>query len=171
MKNFFILPCLFLCAIVCSSCTIYLNRDFAPQTLEEKKIQATRSFQVIKDNQVQTMLFATFLNGIEKSFYPNLMYFFVEITDANHEKINLARFSFLLQDKKGQKHIPHYIKELSKNEFDEIISPLNRWSQCYLIAFEKSSQIDEKNVQLQVLVDDEPYELDFSFHILPFSII
>ncbi|MGX2970818.1 hypothetical protein [Helicobacter sp. T3_23-1059] len=162
---------MFFASFFFTSCSTYFLRPFAPQTLEEKKIQATRSVQIIKDNQVETMVFATFLNDIEHSFYPNLMYFFVEITDANHRQINLARFSFSLIDKQGNKHAPNYIKEFSKDEFDEIISPLNKWSQCYLVAFDKSSNIDEKNISLQMIVDDESYALDFSFYILPFSII
>lgn len=162
---------IFFASFFLTSCSTYFSRPFAPQTLEEKKIQATRSIQIIKDNQVEIMVFATFLNDIEKSFYPNLMYFFVEITDANHKKVNLARFSFSIIDKQGNKHFPNYIKEFSKDEFDEIISPLNKWSQCYLVAFDKSSNIDKKNISLQMNVDDESYALDFSFHILPFSII
>lgn len=162
---------MFLSPFLLTSCSTYFLRPFASQTLEEKKIQATRSIQILKDNQVEIMVFATFLNDIEHSFYPNLIYFFVEITDANHRKVNLARFSFAIIDKQGDTHAPNYIKEFSKDEFDEIITPLNKWSQCYLVAFDKSSKIDEKNISLQMNVDDESYALDFSFHILPFSII
>ena len=159
------------CAVFLTSCSSYLSNNFAPQTLEEKKIQATRNIQVIKDNKVQTMFFATFLNDIEHRFYSNLLYFFVEITDANYEQVNLARFAFDIKDKEGKKHTPNYIKEISPNEFDEIFAPVNKWSQCYLIAFDKSNYIDEKNLRLEVIIDDEAYELDFSFYVLPFSII
>ncbi|SQB98653.1 hypothetical protein [Helicobacter fennelliae] len=181
-------------AIFLSSCSNYLQQNLHPSVLEEKKIQATRKAEIINDNKVEILFLATYLNEIENSFYQNLEYFFVEIYTPNHEPINLKRIHFQLTTNNANNNSidsdnsiidsaiagtnastkpflePLYIRQIKPNEYDSVLSPTNKWSSCYLVAFQKTNIIDTEKIGLNIIYDETPLKFDFSIKKIPFQI-
>lgn len=166
--------CMFASVFACgiAGCTSYFEKGYHPAVLEEKKIQSTRKIQIIKDGKIDLVIFATYLNDIEQNFYKNQEYFFVEFYAPSQEPLNLKRIQLEIATKDSEKwESPLYMRKIPPNEYDNIFMPLNKWSSCYLVAFEKSENIDDEKVRLRVRVDEKVDIFDFSFKVIPFEII
>ncbi len=156
------------CAFV--SCTNYFEKGYHPELLEERKIQATRKFQIIRNDKIDLVVFATYLNDIERTYYKNLEYFFIEIYAPSQEPIIFKRLRIDLATRDGKSWLePQYIRLLNKNEYDEVLHPINKWSNCYLVAFAKSTLIDTDKMLLRIVVDEQEEKLDYSFKVIPFQ--
>ncbi len=164
-----VLACAFVGGI--AGCTSYFEKGYHPAVLEEKKIQSTRKVQIIKDDKIDLVIFATYLNDIEKSFYKNQEYFFVEFYAPSQEPLNLKRIQLEIAAQDNSWHTPLYMRKIPPSEYDNIFMPLNKWSSCYLVAFEKSENIDDEKVRLRVRVDEKADIFDFSFQVIPFQVI
>ena len=55
-----------------------------------------------------------------------------------------------------------WVREVNKDEFDEVINVSNRWSKAYLIAFSDINEYDKKNLKLNLEIDNIG-EMDFDF--------
>lgn len=166
--------CMFASVFACgiAGCTSYFEKGYHPAVLEEKKIHSTRKIQIIKDDKIDLVIFATYLNDIEQNFYKNQEYFFVEFYAPSQEPLNLKRIQLEIATKDAQKwESPLYMRKIPPSEYDNIFMPLNKWSSCYLVAFEKSENIDDEKVRLRVRVDEQVDIFDFSFKVIPFEII
>lgn len=152
------------------SCTNYFEKGYRPELLEERKIQATRKFQIIRNDKIDLVVFATYLNDIERTYYKNLEYFFIEIYAPSQEPIIFKRLRINLatHDRKSWLD-PQYIRLLNKDEYDEVLRPINKWSNCYLVAFAKSTLIDADKMLLRIAVDEHEERLDYSFKVIPFQ--
>ena len=159
--------------LVCvfGACTNYFESGYHPQMLEEKKIQATRKFQTLRDEKIDLVVFATHLNEIERTYYKNLEYFFVELYAPSQEPINLYRVQIELSNANGVWEEPRYIRKITPDEYDAVLKPINKWSSCYLVAFEKLSMEKSDNAKLRISIDGEPQVLDFSYFVIPFQAI
>lgn len=153
------------------ACTNYFESGYHPQMLEEKKIQATRKFQILRDEKIDLVVFATHLNEIERSYYKNLEYFFIELYAPSQEPINLHRVKMELFSANGVWEEPHYIRKLAQDEYDEVLKPINKWSSCYLVAYEKLPLDKSDHAKLRISIDGEPQVLDFSYFVIPFQAI
>ncbi len=157
-------------ALVLVSCTNYFEKGYHPQMLEEKKIQATRKLQTIRNDKIDLVIFATYLNDIERTYYKNLEYFFIEIYAPSQEPIILQRLHIQIATRDGKTWLdPQYMRLLGKDEYDAVLHPINKWSNCYLVAFVKSPLIDTDNMLLRIMVDEQVSILDYGFKVIPFQ--
>ncbi len=179
-----------------SGCSSYFENKFQLGAFEEKRIQTTKKGEITKDNKISLVVLVTYLNNLNYRFYNNMRYFFVEFYSPSSEPINLKRFRFELDviqgfSKKLQQnqnwdaiiarnlqsmrsttiHIePLYVHFIAPQDYDILFHPINKWSQCYLVAFPRY-KLNDDNVKFRIYVDEVPLLFDFSFNILPFKIL
>lgn len=152
-----------------TACTSYFEEGYYPTVLKEKKIQATRKFQITHDGKIDLVVLATYLNDIERSYYKNLVYFFLEVYAPSQEPINLKRLGVEIATQHGWIE-PRYIRLLGRDEYDKVLQPTNKWSRCYFVAFAKPAGLELDKMRLRVTVDEQEAQLDFAFKSLPFQV-
>ena len=153
-------------------CTSYFEKGYHPEVLEEKKIQATRKTQTIKNEAIDLVVLITYLNEIEYSYYDNLCYFFVEIYAPSQEPLNFKRLHIELSgDNKNTWHQARYMRLLSPKEYDRVLKPVNKWSNCYLVAFDKVNFTNVNSALVRLWIDEEEKFFDFSFEVIPFQML
>ncbi|MCE3036688.1 hypothetical protein LW135_02425 [Helicobacter sp. faydin-H20] len=141
--------------------TVFVSDDDI-DILSEKKVQASRKGEIIKDKKNYMNMIVTHLNEVSQSAYNNREYFFVEIFQEEGD----GDFSLVEYTLNGI--TPLWIREVKSDEFDEIIKPSNKWSKCYLLAFRKIANLESRDMVLNArVVSYGTMTFDFSFKTLP----
>lgn len=155
LKNIFILLC-----FLFSGCGIY-NSSYKPGVLTEKKILSSRKDEIIKDNKVAIIAIATYLNNVYPDMYNTREYFLVEIfSELDIPFIDYMHFSIT----NNERFL--WVREVKKDEFDEIINVSNKWSKVYLVAFSDLNEYDKKNLKLNLDIDNfGSMQFDFTYKV------
>lgn len=154
---YFVIPLFLL-----SGCSTFFSSENNLDILDEKKVQASRKSEIIKDKKILMSMVVTHLNEVSVTAYYNREYFFVEIFQEDiNDTLPLIDYSLNNQE-------PLWIREIKKDEFDKILSPSNKWSKCYLLAFKSLSNLGSRSMILKAKVASQgEMEFDFSFKTLP----
>lgn len=144
-------------------CNSYYNISYKPDIVAEKKIQASRKAEIIKDNKPLVIAVAVHLNEVDDIVYGGREYFSVEIFSEDKNIFLNNMISFYLFGKS-----PIWSREIKKDEYDEILQPSNKWSKLYLVAFDKLDPLDSRKAKLVI----EVYHVgkmvfDFSYQAIP----
>ncbi|PAF52767.1 hypothetical protein [Helicobacter sp. 13S00477-4] len=153
----------FLIALFFLGCNSYYIDSYKPDIIAEKKIQASRKGQIIKNQKPVVIAVATHLNEVDDVVYGGREYFFVEIFSEDQSIFLNDMIDFTLFKKP-----PIWVREIKKDEFDEILHSSNKWSKVYLIAFNKLDPLSSRNAKLIM----EVYGLgkivfDFAYQAIP----
>lgn len=143
------------CFIFCG-CGFY-NNSFKPQVLAEKKILSSRKAEIIQNNKVAIVVIATYLNNVNPDIYNTREYFFIEVfSELDIPLLESMQFSIT----NNERFL--WIREVNKDEFDDVINVSNKWSRGFLIAFDNIDEYDKKNMKLNLIIDNVG-EMNFDF--------
>lgn len=143
------------CFIFCG-CGFYDN-SFKPQVLAEKKILSSRKAEIIQNNKVAIVVIATYLNNVNPDIYNTREYFFIEVfSELDIPLLESMQFSIT----NNERFL--WIREVNKDEFDDVINVSNKWSRGFLIAFDNIDEYDKKNMKLNLIIDNVG-EMNFDF--------
>lgn len=147
-----------------SGCNSFFNRNYSSDTISKKKMQASRKDAIIKDNKVLVTTVVTYLNDVSALAYYNREYFFIEI--YNEDQVDYSNvIDYTLN---GRDLL--WIREIKSDEFDEILHPNNKWSRCYLVAFKGVSELETREMVLEMSIGRiGTMHFDFSLKIVPLS--
>lgn len=156
LKNIFILLC-----FLFGGCGFYKD-SFKPEVLAEKKILSSRKAEIIKDNKVSMVVIATYLNNVNPYIYNTREYFLIEVfSELDIPLIDYMHFSITNNE------FFLWMREVNKDEFDNIINTSNKWSKLFLVAFSDIDEYDEKNLKLNMEVDNiGSMSFDFTYQVL-----
>lgn len=156
LKNIFILLC-----FLFGGCGFYKD-SFKPEVLAEKKILSSRKAEIINDNKVSVVAIASYLNNVNPNIYNTREYFLIEIfSELDIPFINYMHFS-ITSDEDFL-----WIREINKDEFDDVIKPSNKWSKLFLVAFSDVDEYDKKNLKLNLEIDTiGSMNFDFTYQVL-----
>lgn len=143
------------CFIFCG-CGFYDN-SFKPQVLAEKKILSSRKAEIIQNNKVAIVVIATYLNNVNPDIYNTREYFFIEVfSELDIPLLESMQFSIT----NNERFL--WIREVNKDEFNDVINVSNKWSRGFLIAFDDIDEYDKKNMKLNLIIDNVG-EMNFDF--------
>lgn len=140
MINFFLF---FLSLCIFSGCTSYYIEIYKPDIVAERKIQASRKGEVLRNGKPEIIAIATHLNEVDEVVYGNREYFFVEVFSENKSVFLSGLITYKLFGKS-----PIWVREIKKDEFDQILHPSNRWSRVFLVAFFKLDPLVSRETKL-----------------------
>lgn len=145
-----------------SGCGLYHN-SYKPDVLLEKKINQSRKSQIIKDGKTDIIAIATYLNNVDSTIYNgDREYFYIEIFSELEIPL-LESMHFWLSG--GVDFL--WIREIEKDESDKIITPNNKWSRGFLIAFDALEYQQKKNMILRLDIDNVgSMKFDFTYKVL-----
>ena len=148
--------------VLLCGCNSFFSNSYGFDIITEKKMQSSRKSEIIRDNRVEITTIITHLNEISPITYNNREYFFVEVygeEPSNYE----GMIDYMLNGEK-----PLWIREVQSDEFDEILSPSNRWSKCYLLAFRAVGKLASRDLLLDMkVIGLGDMSFDFGFKTLP----
>ena len=156
LKNIFILLC-----FLFGGCGFYKD-SFKPEVLTEKKILSSRKAEIIRDNKVSMVVIATYLNNVNEEIYHTREYFLIEVfSELDIPLIHYMNFN--ITDNKSFL----WIREVKKDEFDEIINTSNKWSKLFLVAFDGIDTHSKKHLRLNIDIDTlGSVNFDFTYQVL-----
>ncbi|BDQ29518.1 hypothetical protein [Helicobacter ailurogastricus] len=154
--------CLFLvfCLLFCG-CANRFDTAYIPDFLEEKRTQATRKGEIIKDLRPVVSVFITHLNDVDPVTYHQREFFFVEIFTQDQSIYNNGGIGYTLYGTHGPT-TPMWVRPIDKDEFDKILRTTNKYSKAYLVAFKKLDYISEQDAKLDMEIDGLG-EMHFNF--------
>lgn len=120
----------------CTSTSVV--KYFEKEEFYTKAMQYTKKTDISKNNQVQLMLNATYLNSTEKKFNNDYENFIIGIYNINDEKelgLKNKEFVLLLNEQE-----PIVINELEKKQYLNKVPLRNHWAKYYLVSFKKQHQ-------------------------------
>ena len=144
---------LILISILFTSCTSKNSafKNFDKDHIETKSIQFTKKANILKDNEVETIMWATYLNKIDKNIYNyKREVFLVSLYFANAESqsIKTNGYKFLLNGKEST-----LLEKVEKdNENFKSLMKKNSWGNYYLVKFD--TQNDNSNLKLELSNED-----------------
>lgn len=142
--------------LVFGGCGLY-HTSYKPGVLAEKKILSSRKAEIIKQGKVEMIMIATHLNNVNPTIYHTREYFFLEVfSELDIPLINYMQF----QITRNKRLL--WIREVKKDEFDEVINISNKWSRGFLVAFDSIDEHDKKNLTLKVTIDNVG-QMNFDF--------
>lgn len=153
----------FLSLWIFSGCASYYAQTYKPDILVEKKIQASRKGEILRDGKPEVIAIATHLNEVDEVIYNKREYFFIEVFSENK---SIFLNGLITYDLFG--NMPLWVREIKKDEFDEILHPSNRWSRVFLIAFFKLDSLVSRDAKLTMdLYGWGKIIFDFSYQAMP----
>ena len=144
---------LLLISILLTSCTSKNSafKHFDKDDIETKSIQFTKKADILKDNEVETIMWATYLNKIDKNIYNyKREVFLVSLYFTNTESQNIKTngYKFLLNGKEST-----LLEKVEKdNENFKSLMSKNNWGNYYLVKFD--TQNDSSNLKLELSNED-----------------
>lgn len=140
--------------------SFFSNNHYTLDIVSEKKVQASRKGEIIRGNKVLAIATVTHLNEVSALVYHGREYFFVEL--YSEDDIG----DFIEYDLNNSN--PLWVREIAQDEFDEILKPNNKWSRCFLVAFNAIGGIGAREIVLNMnIIGLGTMKFDFSFKILP----
>lgn len=122
-----------------SACTsTSVVKYFEKEEFYTKAMQYTKKTDISKNNQVEIMLNATYLNSTEQKFNNNYENFIVGIYNINDDEelgLDNKKYVLLLNGKN-----PDVINELEEKEYLTKVPLRNHWAKYYLVSFKKEQQ-------------------------------
>ncbi|PAF53430.1 hypothetical protein BKH42_05755 [Helicobacter sp. 13S00482-2] len=147
-------------------CTSYYEDTYKPDIIFEKKIQASRKGEILKNKKPILVAVAIHLNEVDNVIYGGREYFFVEIFSENKGIFLNDMIEFTLFGK-----TPIWSREITRDDFDEILHPSNKWSKTFLVAFEKLDPLASRDAKLMMKVYDlGQIVFDFAYQATPMQI-
>jgi hypothetical protein len=136
----------------CTSTSVV--KYFEKEEFYTKAMQYTKKTDISKNNQVEIMLNATYLNSTEKKFNNNYQNFIVGIYNINDEEelgLNNKKYVLLLNGEK-----PEVINELEEQIYLNKVPLRNHWAKYYLVSFKKIPKafFEEKTYKLILSYED-----------------
>ncbi|PAF48400.1 hypothetical protein BKH46_00355 [Helicobacter sp. 12S02634-8] len=155
---------LFVCMFVLlSGCVSYYSGGYKPDVIVERKIQASRKGEIIKDEKPIVVAVATHLNEVDNVVYGGREYFFVEIFSERQDVFYHGMISFTLFGKP-----PIWVREIKKDEYDEILSASNKWSRTFLVAFDVLDPLASRKAKLVMdIYDVGKITFNFAYQAIP----
>ena len=144
---------LILISILFTSCTSKNSafKYFDKDDIETKSIQFTKKVDILKDNEIETIMWATYLNKIDKNIYNyKREVFLVSLYFANveYQSIKTNGYKFLLNGKEAS-----LLEKVEKdNENFKSLMTKNSWGNYYLVKFD--TQNDSSNLKLELSNED-----------------
>lgn len=133
--------------VLCGGCGFY-GDSFKPEVLAEKKILASRKAEIIRNGRVEMIMIATYLNNVNPQIYHTREYFFLEVFSQNDAILPESMAFGITDDAQFL-----WIREVEKDEFDEVINVSNRWSRGFLVAFDSIDEYSKRNLALNVAIN------------------
>lgn len=156
MRWLFLLFCLLFVG-----CENRFDTAYMPDYTEEKRTQATRKGEIIKDLRPVVSVFITHLNDVDPITYHQREFFFVEIFTQDTRIYDNGGFNYTLQSTHGPL-TPMWVRPIDKDEFDKILHTTSKYARGYLLAFEKLDYISEQDAKLTMEIDGLG-EMHFNF--------
>lgn len=136
---------LFIFILILSGCgktTTVLNH-FGNDEKASYAVQYTKKADLIQDNQVKAMIFATYINKVDKKYdSEEINSFIIGFHKVNENEHNLLEnnYNLTLNENKAVS-----IKKINKenNEFIKYISLKNPWANYYLVQYKSVEKEDE----------------------------
>jgi hypothetical protein len=153
---------LILISILFTSCTSKNSafKYFDKDDIETKSIQFTKKVDILKDNEIETIMWATYLNKIDKNIYNyKREVFLVSLYFANAESqsIKTNGYKFLLNGKEST-----LLEKVEKdNDNFKSLMTKNSWGNYYLVKFDV--QNDSSNLQLELSNEDSSKKATLNF--------
>ncbi|WP_163498443.1 hypothetical protein [Helicobacter suis] len=145
MRVLFILLLLFL-----ASCTNRMDTAYMPGFLAEKRTQATRKGEIIKDLRPVVSVFATHLNEVDPVSYHQREFFFIEIFAQDSSVYENDVMTYKLYGLNNSSYTPIWVRPISKDEFDSIFYTTNKYAKAYLVAFPKLDRLSQEEAKLEM---------------------
>jgi len=122
-------------------------KHFQKEDVETKGIKFTKKIDIVKNNEVDTIFWATYLNKIDNKISDSKQeLFLVSLYFANAESQNIENsdYKFLLN---GKNYVSIEKVEKDSENFKSLMLK-NNWGNYYLVKFD--SQVDSSNLQLEL---------------------
>ncbi|MGM0518217.1 MAG: hypothetical protein ACQERD_01090 [Campylobacterota bacterium] len=138
--------------IACSQTTAL--KHFQTQTSKARATQDTQKIDIIENNEVKALFWATYLNNIKKSQDHRFLLSIYFTNDYKDEYKNISTKKFLLNEQKAKT-----LKQIDGDKFSSILQ--NRpWAKHYIVSFEKQkNSIDF--LDLNFINNSNPVSLRF----------
>ncbi len=145
MKKFYLFVFIFI-FVGCNKTTTVLN-NFSHTVEQAKAIEFTKKSNILYENRVNTMFFASYLNKIDEKYVSdNLDSFIIGFFRVNKENHEISKNGYILT-LNGLK--PSSMLELdSKSDLIKAISLRNPWAKYYLVKFDSKSEIRKLKLKL-----------------------
>jgi hypothetical protein len=141
---------LIVASLLLSSCTSKNSafKYFDKDDIETKSIQYTKKADILKGDEIETIMWATYLNKIDKNIYNYKQeVFLVSLYFANAESQSIKEngYKFLLNGKEST-----LIEKIEKdNENFKSLMSKNSWGNYYLVKFDMQNN-DVTNLKLEL---------------------
>lgn len=146
--------------LLLSSCS-YFNDSYKPAVLSDQKVLSSRKAQIQVGRKIGVIGIATYLNNVLPDIYKNGEYFFLELFSEMY--IPLVFMDFNIIDNSKIK----WVREVSIEDFDEVINVYNKWSRGYLISFDEVREQNKKNMKLHIdIANIGSMDFDFTYKVL-----
>lgn len=151
-----------LLAFFLQSCVTYFSDIKSYNIQAQKREQETRTALISQNDKIKFIVKLTRLNPLDSLFYKNREYFFLEVYSDD------ATFpipDFLELKLRGIRSL--WIREVKRDEFDNLLYTQNRWSKGFLVAFNKIPAGSEKNIKVVLkIIGFNEVIFDFSYIVL-----
>ncbi|WP_281747147.1 hypothetical protein [Helicobacter suis] len=145
MRALFILGLL----VFLAGCTNRIDTAYMPGFLAEKRTQATRKGEIIKNLRPVVSVFATHLNEVDPASYHQREFFFIEIFAQDSSVFENDVMTYKLYALKNS-YTPMWVRPISKDEFDSIFYTTNKYAKAYLVAFPKLDYLSQEEAKLEM---------------------
>lgn len=125
------------------------DETYKPDFLAEKRTQATRKGEIIQNLRPVVSVFATHLNDVDPVIYHNREFFFIEIFAQDASIFKNDMISYKLYGLRGVL-TPMWEREISKDEFDDLLRTTNKYARGYLVAFAKLDYLSVQEAKLEM---------------------
>ena len=154
MKLALLIFCLLL-----SGCS-YFNDSYKPSVLSDEKVLSSRKADIQVGRKIIVIGIVTYLNNVLPSIYKDGEYFFLELFSEVHIPLAFMDFS-IINDSRIK-----WVREVSIEDFDEVINVYNKWSRGYLISFDQIKYHDKKNIKLHIdIANIGSMDFDFTYKV------
>ncbi|BCZ18083.1 Putative lipoprotein [Helicobacter sp. NHP19-003] len=148
--------------VLLSGCKEHFDTTYMPDFIDEKRTQATRKGEIIKDLRPVVSVFITHLNDVDPVTYHQREFFFVELFAQDRSIYENGGISYTLYGVDNKEYTPMWVRPIDKDEFDKILHTTNRYTKAYLVAFEKLGYLAEQDAKITMQIDGLG-EMHFNF--------
>lgn len=132
------------------SCSSYFTNINNFKISDKLKAQISKTAIITHKNKPNIVITLLYLNALRESVFFRKEYFFIEIYSSNNDIFLPDFLEFSLFNKK-----PSWIREVHRDEVDDLLSFNNKWSKGFLLAFEK---LPKNNTSIKITLKIPGYE-------------
>ncbi|WP_104690828.1 hypothetical protein [Helicobacter heilmannii] len=148
--------------VLFSGCEERFDTAYMPNYIEEKRTQATRKGEIIKNLRPVASVFITHLNDVDPVTYHQREFFFVELFAQDKSVYKNGGISYVLYGSNNKEYTPMWVRPIDKDEYDKILYTTNKYARGYLLAFKKLDYISEQDAKMDMEIDGLG-EMHFNF--------